>query len=246
MTDKLSIKINNQIVEVTMDDNGRYCLNDLFKASGGNASKAPQKFLRSQHEIDTYRLWDENDKRQIVSCQNLDNYVIQMKINRATKTFGSRKTALKYAMFIDKNFYEAVVEAFDKLSTGDVQEAANIASEYTLTPEIISKYEKTNSKFKSIVKDSYEPEELNKYYMLYYKLICKVVSGYHPKQMTGGFGSMIEHIKSQDHLPAMNGYIAAMEIVMSLLNAGITDYHTVASILQVRTSKNKHLMTIYD
>lgn len=240
MTDKLTLKINDQIVEITQDDNGRYCLNDLYKASGGNSSKAPQKFLRSQHEIDTYRLWDENDKRQIVSCQNLDSYVIQMKINRATKTFGSRKTALKYAMFIDKNFYEAVVDAFDKLSTGDVKEAANIASEYTLTPEIISKCDKACDKLRQVIQ-SRVPD--NKYmYSNLFRIIGKASTGYTPKELTNGVSSAKDWIVKEKHLPAMNAYLACVQVCTTLVVAGVTDYHILAAAIGAETGKNKDIL----
>ena len=266
MTDKLTLKLKDKIVEVTMDDNGRYCLNDLYKASGSNRSKAPQQFLRSQKELEVFQTWKsdkglnvpcevtgeknltseacKDDKQQNAVCENFDSYVVQTKVNRATKTFASRKVVFKYTMFIDKGFYEAVVEAFDKLSTGDVQEAANIASSVTLTPEIIAKYQKRYHKLMSLISEKY-PD--NKYiHSNINRLIGKAVTGYTPKELTGGFDTTVEYITTQGHLPAMNALIATLETITMLIAGGATDYHLIAATLQVKTGKNQSILEMLD
>lgn len=47
MTDKLVLKLNDQVVEIEQDDNGRYCLNDLYRSViDEHGNKKPSKFLR--------------------------------------------------------------------------------------------------------------------------------------------------------------------------------------------------------
>jgi len=46
--DNMILKLDDTIVEVQMDDNGRYCLNDIYKASGKGDSNKPAKWLRSK------------------------------------------------------------------------------------------------------------------------------------------------------------------------------------------------------
>ena len=237
--DKLNLKLNEQIVEITQDDNGRYCLNDLYKASGSNDSKKPVKFLRSQKELEVFQTW-KSDKGPDVPCENFDSYVVQTKVNRATKTFASRKVVLKYAMFIDKSFYEAVVEAFDKLTTGDVQEAANIASEYTLTPEIISKCDKACRNLRKVIK-SKVPYDQYMYNNLF-RIIGKASTGYTPKELTNGVSSAKDWIIKENHLPAMNAYIACVRICTTLLVAGVKDYHVLAAAIGAETGKNKDIL----
>ena len=45
MMDKMILTLGETTVEIEMDDNGRYCLNDLYKASSAKRSKAPQQFF---------------------------------------------------------------------------------------------------------------------------------------------------------------------------------------------------------
>lgn len=235
--DKLNLKLNGKVVEITQDDNGRYCLNDLFKASGGDDSKKPSKWLRYQKELGVVKV---ESGLKVLIPEDFDSYVVKTGKARATKTFGSRKTALKYAMFIDKNFYEAVVEAFDKLTTGDVQEAANIASEYTLTPEIISKCDKVTAHLKKIISERVQDKP--HYYNNIFRVISKASTGYTPKELTGGFSSASEYIKGNNHLPAMNAYIACVEITTTLIVAGVTDYHVLAAAIGAETGKNKQIL----
>lgn len=239
MTDKLVLKLNDQVVEIEQDDNGRYCLNDLYKVSGCNRSKAPQQFLRSQKELQVVKAW-ESDKQQNAVCENFDDQVIQAKMNRATKTFASRKVVFKYAMFISKDFYESVVTAFDKLTTGDVQEAANIASSVTITPEIINKHNQLRKKLQETIQEVYGTKK--HWFTNYFRLITKTVTGFTPKELTGGFDSTTDYITKEGHLPAMSAMIECERMILTLLKAGVTDYHIIAATLGVSTAKNKELL----
>lgn len=237
MTDKLSLKLNDKIVEVTMDDNGRYCLNDIYKASGGNDNKKPSKWLRYQKELDVVKV---ESGLKVLIPEDFDSYVIQTGKARATKTFGSRKTVFKYAMFISKDFYESVVTAFDKLSTGNITEAANIASEYTLTPEIISQCDKACNKLREVVK-SKVPDDKHMYGNLF-RIIGKAATGYSPKELTNGTSSAKDWIVKEGHLPAMNAYLACLQICTTLIVAGVTDYHILAASIGAETGKNKEIL----
>lgn len=132
MTDKLKLKLNGTVVEITQDDNGRYCLNDLFKASDATMSKKPNEFFRHNHcDIELIKL-NSGISRHLPD--NFDSYAILVGKGRGSKTFAPLDVVYKYAAFISKEFEKAVFKAFTSLTTGNVQEAANIASEYTLTP----------------------------------------------------------------------------------------------------------------
>ena len=251
MTDKLNLKLGDKVVEVTMDDNGRYSLNDIFRASGSLEKKKPYRFLNdSKRDMKVIKTW-ENKGREILTCQtsdkdgkshlsDFDSYVVQTKINRATVTFAPLEVVYKYAAFISKDFEKAVFKAFTKLSTGDVQEAANIASSVTITPEIIAKHEKLRANLASTIKDVYGNNHHK--YINYFRLIGKVVTGYTPKELTGGFDTTAEYIVKDNHLPAMNALIECERMILTLLKAGVKDYHTIAAALGVSTSKNKELL----
>lgn len=236
--DKLKLKINGKIVEVTQDDNGRYCLNDLFRSSGETQAKKPSEFLRFKGSDLIVVNLNSGESRQLP--EDFDTYVILSGKGRGSKTFAPLKIVYKYASFVSKDFENAVYSAFTELSKGNTEKAANIASENTLTPEIIARYEKIHNKLLSLLKEKYPG---NKFiYSNIHKLLGKVISGYTPKELTGGGKSVVDHIKNLDHLPAMNAYIASMEIMITLIAAGVIDYHIIAAALQVKTGKNGSIL----
>ena len=235
--DKLTVKLNDKLVSVEMDDNGRYCLNDIYKASGASDSKKASKFFRGQNDIEVISV---ESGQNVPIPEDFDSYVIKTGKARATKIFGSLNTVLKYAMFIDKNFYKSAVKAFEHLTTGNVTEAASIASSITLTPEIISRYEKLEKALQNTIASVY-PESPHMH-SNFFRVITKAATGYTPKELTGGFGSTVSYIEQRGHLPAMNAYIACLQLTNTLLVAGVTDYHAIAAALGVETGKNKYVL----
>lgn len=238
MTDKLSLKLNDKIVEVTMDDNGRYCLNDLFKASGATMSKKPNEFFR--HKASDVSLVKLTAGNPALLPEDFESYAVMVGKGRGSKTFAPLKVVYKYASFISKEFENAVYDAFTKLTTGDVKEAANIASEYTLTPEIISKCDKACDKLRQVIQ-SRVPD--NKYmYSNLFRIIGKASTGYTPKELTNGVSSAKEWIVKEKNLPAMNAYLSCVQICTTLVVAGVTDYHILAAAIGAETGKNKDIL----
>ena len=74
-----------------------------------------------------------------------------------------------------------------------------------------------------------------------FRLLGKAVTGYTPMELSNGQG-VVEWVKSNNHLPAMNAYIASIQNIKSLLVIGVTDYHHIAVTLGVKTSKNGSLL----
>lgn len=237
--DKLTLKLNDKLVSVEMDDNGRYCLNDIYKASGGAERHKPSRWLRSNSAPNVVDLTSTKSGTYEFP-DKFDSYVVKTKRNRATVTFAPLKVVYKYAGWVSKDFEDAVYSAFTELTTGNVTEAANIASSVALTPEIISRYEKLKAKLDITLKEKY-PDNKHIYSNIY-RLIGKAVSGYTPKELTGGFSSVIERIESSDNLPAMNAYIATLELLIMMISFGVTDYHKLAAALKVKTSKNGSIL----
>ena len=240
MTDKLTLKLTDQIVEVAMDDNGRYSLNDLFKASGGTDKNKPYRFLKDTNRgIKVFKSWEMTGEENL-TCEDFDKYVIQTKINRATVTFAPLKVVYKYAAFISKDFENAVYDAFTKLTTGDVTEAANIASAVTLTPEIINQCDKACDKLRQVIQTKVTD---NKHmYNNLFRIIGKASTGYTPKELTNGISTAKDWIVKENHLPAMNAYLACVRICTTLIVAGVTDYHVLAAAIGSETGKNKDIL----
>lgn len=249
MTDKLTLKLNDSIVEITMDDNGRYCLNDLFKASGAPTNtKAPSQFLRYKNtNVEVVKVCEFTQLNSGISRplpEDFESYVVLSGKGRGSKTFAPLKVVYKYAAFISKEFEDAVYSAFTSLSKGNVQEAANIASSVALTPEIVAKQQKVQKALVETIQKVYGAD--SKRYIHYFRLVSKAVTGYTPKNLTDGSKSAADWIIKDGHLPAMNALIATHKMVLSLLKAGVTDYHVIATALGVSTTENKKIIAEID
>lgn len=239
MTDKLVLKLNEQIVEIEQDDNGRYNLNDLYRASGSDRNKRTANFLRNKNC--NVLVVDLNKRlRNEPLPEDFDSYVILTGRGRGSKTFAPLKVVYKYAAFISKDFENAVYDAFTKLTTGNVQEASSIASSVTITPEIINKHNQLRKKLQETIQEVYGTKK--HWFTNYFRLITKTVTGFTPKELTGGFDSTTDYITKEGHLPAMNAMIECERMILTLLKAGVTDYHVIAATLGVSTAKNKELL----
>jgi len=237
--DKLTVKLNDKLISVEMDDSGRYCLNDIYKASGSDRNKRTGNFLRNAStsmEVVDLNKWLENEPFP----EDFKSYVVITGKGRGSKTFAPLEIVYEYAAWISKEFKKAVYSAFTELSTGNVTEAASIASSITLTPEIISRYEKLEKALQNTIASVY-PESPHMH-SNFFRVITKAATGYTPKELTGGFGSTVSYIEQRGHLPAMNAYIACLQLTNTLLVAGVTDYHAIAAALGVETGKNKYVL----
>ena len=236
---KLTVKLNDKLVSVEMDDSGRYCLNDIYKASGVGAPFKPVQYLRYKRSgVEVVNLNNGGNSHQLP--EDFDSYVVVTGKGRGSKTFAPLKVVYKYAGWVSKDFEDAVYSAFTEISKGNVTEAANIASSVTLTPEIISRYEKLEKALQNTIASTY-PESPH-IHSNFFRVITKAATGYTPKELTGGFGSTVSYIEQRGHLPAMNAYIACLQLTNTLLVAGVTDYHAIAAALGVETGKNKDVL----
>ncbi len=92
-------------VLVRQDDSGRYCLNDLHKAAGGEKRHQPSDWLRIQQTQELIAEVEIPGFPGIVSKQGLG-------------TFAVKELVYAYAMWISAKFHVAVIRAYDALVTG--------------------------------------------------------------------------------------------------------------------------------
>lgn len=110
------MKQNLQLVGVAIstDDAGRYSLNDLHAASGGNPNHAPAQFMRTEQ---TKALIEE------INCANMHSLgletvgipAVKTKEGRNGGTFVVREMVYAYAMWISPAFHLKVIRAYDAL-----------------------------------------------------------------------------------------------------------------------------------
>ncbi|MCC6106120.1 KilA-N domain-containing protein [Acetobacter sp.] len=101
---------------IRQDAEGRYCLNDCHKASGGDATKAPAQWLRNDQ---TKALIGELSDVEICTSP-----VSTKKGGTNQGTYACKELVYAYAMWISPAFHLTVIRAFDALVTGQIPNAA--------------------------------------------------------------------------------------------------------------------------
>lgn len=103
---------------IRQDDEGRYCLNDLHKASGGDKKHQPAYFIRNQQTKDLV-----NEIVNSANLQSLENdRSSNMSFDPIKKmegvkggTYVVKELVYSYAMWISAKFHLMVIRAYDAL-----------------------------------------------------------------------------------------------------------------------------------
>ena len=118
-------------VDIAQDDHGRYSLNDLHRAAGGEKRHQPSDFLRSESvrafiaELDTT---PENPGVAAVQTINGGN---------APGTYGARLVVLRYAAWIAPAFEVQVYRCFDEV-TQDRADAYRVSDDARRVREVFA------------------------------------------------------------------------------------------------------------
>jgi len=95
---------------IHQDEHGRYCLNDLHKAAGGQEKHRPAQWLRSQQTKELIEEISSVGIRALVSING----------GKARGSYGSRELVYCYAMWISPMFHLKVIQTYDALVTGNL------------------------------------------------------------------------------------------------------------------------------
>lgn len=122
---------NTQVITIDslmirQDGAGRYCLNDLHKAAGGEVIHAPAQFFRT---ASTQALIEE-----LSNCaeMHITPWVAQRGFNGGT--YVVKELVYAYAMWISPAFNLKVIRAFDRLQTQGVAVADHAAEDLLKNP----------------------------------------------------------------------------------------------------------------
>lgn len=109
-------------ISVRQDNQGRYCLNDLHKAAGGERKHEPANFRNTQGFTDL-----------ITEIGITGNPVF---IQRGMKggTFVVKELVYAYAMWISPAFHLKVIRAYDTLQTQGIAVADHAAADMLANP----------------------------------------------------------------------------------------------------------------
>ena len=110
-TDVASLSIAG--IGIRQDAQGRYCLNDLHKAAGGEKRHQPSDWAETQQTKDLIV--------EISNSGNSGNYPIESSAGRYGGTFVCKELVYAYAMWISAKFHLQVIRAYDALVQQQVQ-----------------------------------------------------------------------------------------------------------------------------
>ena len=102
---------------IRQDQDGRYCLNDLHKASGNDQKHFPAYFLRNQQTKDLINLIEsENYDMQICISKKQAVNTVKGK-GKEQGTYVVKELVYAYAMWISAKFHLQVIRAYDSMVT---------------------------------------------------------------------------------------------------------------------------------
>lgn len=104
---------------IRQDAEGRYCLNDLHRASGGENKSRPVYFL------DTL---GTRSYIEYLNSRDPDCLAVVTTTGRSGGTYVCKKLVYEYAAWISNDFKDRVWEAYDALTDGRLEEAYKIAT----------------------------------------------------------------------------------------------------------------------
>ena len=102
-------------IEIRQDSEGRYCLNDIHRAAGGEKRHQPANFLR----LDTTVALIE----EIEHSSDLRSAINTINGGSAPGTYVCRELVYAYAMWIGPAFNLRVIRTFDAVVTGQISQA---------------------------------------------------------------------------------------------------------------------------
>lgn len=126
---------------IRQDSEGRFCLNDLHRASGYGAGKRPSNWLR----IDPARELVEELKKQVSYVRLAPIHVVHGGPERGT--YVARELVYAYAMWISPAFHLAVIRAFDAAQSGRVMAPAGMER-----PAAAVRFRSMDSAFRQMMK----------------------------------------------------------------------------------------------
>jgi hypothetical protein len=117
---------------IRQDSNGRFCLNDLHKASGGEKRHQPANWLRTEQVVDLIGFLESEESKA-------DFSVIESK--QGLGTFVVKELVYSYAMWISAKFQITVIRAYDSLVSKPAYALRDLPPQ-TLTPAMLRHIEK--------------------------------------------------------------------------------------------------------
>lgn len=119
-----SVSISN--ITINQDADGRYCVNDLHKASGNEKRHSPSYWLDNQQTKDLIAELQKSDDTDIPVSNKINNLppVVTIRGGQGKQgTYVVRELVYSYAMWINPAFHLKVIRTFDAVATKSINPA---------------------------------------------------------------------------------------------------------------------------
>ena len=114
----IALSIGN--IPIRQDAEGRYCLNDLHKAAGGEERHSPNRFTRSE----SYKALVDELTPDLAFAP-----VESIRGGNNPGTFVCKELVYSYAMWISPKFHLTVIRAYDSMVSGKAKSEPNLTKE---------------------------------------------------------------------------------------------------------------------
>ncbi|MGL4844556.1 MAG: KilA-N domain-containing protein [Aeromonas veronii] len=223
----MNIKFNNQDFTIRQNEDGLYSLTDIERAwlaSGGTGGR-----------LDHWKTSPD-----VATMIQIPEIRVISSRGRNGETWGCEEAVIEYASYCSNDFRRAVRKAFIELTKGNTYKAAAIAESVAVSPELLDKYEKARQEMNDTIKEC--GGSMGRHaFSNYHRLACKGATGYVPSVLTGKNGSTKDYLAEAECPEALTAVIAAMDTVKTGLKVGL-DYHKIAAMLHVETTKNTNYL----
>lgn len=220
----ITLKLSGKTIELNthiVDGVELYAAKDLLIGYGLNGAKVS----------DTVKNWSRKMKSK------LGEFHLVSKEGKNGGTYLTETQVCALCSYTDTAFMMEVMEAFKLLVNGNANAAMDKALSAAVPSELIEKEKRLRVIMNELIKEKLGGGHA---YSNYSKLICKCISGYIPSNLTLGDKSAFEYIVSLNHVEVDGAYIAGLEMTIMALKAGV-EYHSLAAMMQVQTTKNKSM-----
>lgn len=138
-------------VPIRQDAEGRFCLNDLHKSSGGETKHQPAFFMRRAETKDLIA--------EIQNSADLQSLAVSVLEGRKGGTFVVRELVYAYAMWISPAFHVKVIRAYDAMISQRSKRSALV--DLPLPPELLTAIDQRAWELSRNVYEHFRTEMLN-------------------------------------------------------------------------------------
>lgn len=219
MHKELTLKFNEQVITVRTNEDGLYCLNDIYRASGSKDGKKIARF------------WLTATGEEIFTCSKT------IQNGKIKETYTTKFGVYQYSAWISKEFNKAVFETFEAATEGRGEDAVDIATSVAIPQELLDTIKLYTEAIQAEIPvwDAKQDKQRGKraYLTIWKHIVDKVCVNTSTSELKLSFGdvkSVRDYLESNNHITGLGAYLTTMKMVLPMLRNGL-DYYLIKDLL---------------